>query len=358
MKFPSLRTAVLAGLAASILAFAGPVTAQVQTKEFKVVGTWSFLDHWKEREGPFWNERVPELSGGKLTANAKSQTELGLSGFEIMRLLKLGVFDAVHGVTTYVAQDSPMIEGADLAGVIQDLSTYRRANEAYRSILSREFEEVYGAKLLMLYAWPSQQLWCNLGDKSIKEYGLDQLKGKKIRTYSTTLGDFIEGVGGSAVTIAFAEVVPALQKGVADCGLTGTLPAYNAKWWQVVTHNIRIRLGYASSFLAMNLNVWNSLNAETQEFFQTHLKTLEEEMWVATALNDQAGMDCNAAGPCDRGEPGGMVPIEPTEADQAKLKDIVENFVLKRWAKRCGTQKCVDEWNATIGKIAGMKASL
>ena len=41
-----------------------------------------------------------------------------------------------------------------------------------------------------------------------------------------------------------------------------------------------------------------------------------------------------------------------------KFKDVVENFVLKRWAKRCGTQKCVDEWNATIGKVSGMKASL
>ena len=39
---------------------------------------------------------------------------------------------------------------------------------------------------------------------------LDDLEGKKIRVYSTTLGDFVEGVGGSAVTIAFAEVVPAL----------------------------------------------------------------------------------------------------------------------------------------------------
>ncbi len=356
-----LKKGVIAGLTACALALsaaASPVSAELDKKEFKVVGTWSFLDHWKEREGPFWNDRLPKLSGGMLTANAKSQTELGLSGFEIMRLLKLGVFDAVHGVTTYVAQDSPMIEGADLAGVIQDLNLYREANEAYRAILEREFEEKYGAKLLMIYAWPSQQLWCNLGDKNIKEFSFDQLDGKKIRTYSTTLGDFIEGVGGSAVTIAFAEVVPALQKGVADCGLTGTLPAYNAKWWQVVTHNIRIRLGYASSFLAMNLKVWNSLNADTQAFFKEHLQTLEEEMWVATAANDQAGMDCNASGPCDRGEPGGMVPIEPSAADKAKLKDVVENFVLKRWAKRCGTQQCVDEWNATIGKISGMKASL
>jgi hypothetical protein len=53
-----------------------------------------------------------------------------------------------------------------------------------------------------------------------------------------------------------------------------------------------------------------------------------------------------------------MTVIEPSSADKAKLKDVVEKFVLKRWAKRCGTQKCVDEWNATIGKVAGMKASL
>jgi TRAP-type C4-dicarboxylate transport system substrate-binding protein len=360
MKFSTLKKAVVTSAAVGALALtvaAGSASAELKKQEFRVVGTWGFLDHWKEREGPFWNERLPKLSGGKLTANAKSQTELGLSGFEIMRLLKLGVFDAVHGVTTYVAQDSPAIEGADLAGVIQDLPTYRKANEAYRSILAREFEEKYGAKLLMIYAWPSQQLFCNLGDRNIKEYGLDKLGGKKIRTYSTTLGDFIEGVGGSAVTIAFAEVVPALQKGVADCGLTGTLPAYNAKWWQVVTHNIRIRLGYASSFLAMNLRKWNSLDKETQDFFIKNLKPLEEEMWAATAVNDQRGMDCNAQGPCDD-QTGNMTAIEPTEADKAKLKDVVENFVLKRWAKRCGTQKCVDEWNATIGKISGMKASL
>ena len=319
-------TLALAGAVAATLtlgAFSTPASAEMKAREFRVVGTWSFLDHWKEREGPFWKERLPKLSGGKLTANAKSQTELGLSGFEIMRLLKLGVFDAVHGVTTYVAQDSPAIEGADLAGVIQDMSKYREANEAYRDILAREFETKYGAKLLMIYAWPSQQLFCNLGDKSVTNVGLKDLKGKKIRTYSTTLGDFIEGIGASAVTIAFAEVVPALQKGVADCGITGVLPAYNAKWWQVVSHNIRIRLGYASSFLAMNLDVWNSLDQDTKDLFTTELPKLEEEMWVATAANNQRGLDCNAAGPCDLGDPGGMTPIEPSAEDKAMLKKVV-----------------------------------
>jgi hypothetical protein len=53
-----------------------------------------------------------------------------------------------------------------------------------------------------------------------------------------------------------------------------------------------------------------------------------------------------------------MTPIEPNAADKAKLKDVAENVVVKRWAKRCGTQTCIDEWNATVGKLSGLKASL
>ena len=56
-------------------------------------------------------------------------------------------------------------------------------------------------------------------------------------------------------------------------------------------------------------------------------------MWAATAKNDEIGTNCNAAGPCPKGEPGGMVPIIPTAEDKATLKNVVENFVLKRWAK-------------------------
>ena len=71
-----------------------PAMAEIQKKNFTVAGTWGFLDHWKEREGPFWKTILPKASGGKLTANAKSNTELGLSGYEVMKMLKLGTFDA------------------------------------------------------------------------------------------------------------------------------------------------------------------------------------------------------------------------------------------------------------------------
>jgi TRAP-type C4-dicarboxylate transport system substrate-binding protein len=332
-----------------------PASAEIDEREFKVVGTWHFLSQWKNHESRLWNDVLPAASGGKITANARPLTELGMKGFELMRQLKVGVFDFAHGVTSYVASDAPAIEGVDLAGVVQDLPTYRRVMESYRGILEREFDQRFNSTILMLYAFPSQQVWCNLKDRSITELSFADLKGKKIRTYSTTLGDFIEGLGASAVTIAFSEVVPALQKGVADCGITGTMPAYTAKWWQVVTHNFRIRLGYASAFLAVNNKVWNSLSADTQALMMANFKEVEDAMWVDTEKEDQEGMDCNASGPCAIGEPGGMVPIEASDADRAQLKVIVNDFVLKRWVKRCG-KKCAVEWDATIGKVMGMTA--
>ncbi|MBU2533557.1 MAG: TRAP transporter substrate-binding protein [Alphaproteobacteria bacterium] len=350
-KLNGLTALGLAAVVAGATALTAPAVA-ADKKEFKVVGTWGNLGNWKEHESRLWNKVIPEMSGGNLTANAKPYTELGLKGFEVMRLLKIGAYDAVHGLTSYTSQDSAALEGIDLAGVIQDFDTYREAMKAYSKIIARELDTKYNAKLLMLYPFPSQQLWCNI--KAGEGAHLADLKGKKIRTYSTTLGDFIEGLGGSAVTIAFAEVVPALQRGVADCGITGTMPAYNAKWYQVVTHNTRVRLGYAATFMAFNNKSWNALSPESQKTIEDAARKVEDEMWTGAKAIDQEGMDCNAKGPCKYGEPGGMTAVEPNEADKAQLKKIVEDFVVARWAKRCGAE-CAKEWNETVGKIAGVK---
>ena len=346
---------LMAGLATLPMAASADNHGAIQEMKLEVVGTWGFLENWKQFEERFWTETLPAASGGKITANAKPYTELGLKGYEVMAGVRKGAYDVVHALTSYSSQASPALEGIDLSGIIQDWDTYRRAVNAYRPIIEREVRENYNAQIVNIYPFPSQQLWCNLGDKSITKVALKDLAGKKIRTYSRTQGDFVEGLGASSVTIAFAEVVPALEKGVADCGVTGTMPAYNAKWWQVVTHNIRVRLGFAATFTAINLDTWNSMNEATQELILSEAAKLEDEIWAFEHTLDQAGMDCNASGPCDAGEPGGMIPIEPDAADQALLQKIAAEVTVPRWAERCGPE-CAAEWNETIGKVIGITA--
>lgn len=334
-----------------IAAMAATSPASAADVTIKAVGTWGNLTNYSKHEGPFWNDVIGKASGGSIKGDIKPQTDLGLKGFEIMRLLKQGVFNYAHGVMGYVSAENAMFDGVDLSSLTQDIETERKVVDAYMPIMAKKFEEIYDSKLMQLYPFPSQNLWCNAEINSI-----DDLKGKKIRTYTASLADFVQGVGGTSVTVAFAEVIPALQKGVVDCGITGTMPAYNAKWWQVVTHNIRVRVGYAATFTAINMDIWNDFNKETQDLIMSEGKKLEDELWAFESSLDQAGMDCNASGPCTYGEPGGMIPITPSAKDQAMLKDIAENVVLKRWAKRCG-KTCTEEWNATVGKVVGLTAS-
>ena len=77
----------------------------------KAVGTWSSLTNFKKHEGPFFNERLAEASGGKIIGDIKSQSGLGLKGFEIMRLVKNGVFDFAFGLPGYVAAENAVFEG-------------------------------------------------------------------------------------------------------------------------------------------------------------------------------------------------------------------------------------------------------
>ena len=223
--------------------------------------------------------------------------------------------------------------------------------EAYFPILEKAFAEIYNAKLLQLYPFPSQTLWCK-GEVS----GIDSLKGKKIRVYATTLGDFVEGAGGTSVTVPFAEVIPALEKGVVDCGITGTMSAYKAKWHQVATHAYTLRVGWGLAFGAMNMDKWNSLGAERQATLKGELDGLTDAMWTETATEDEVAIACITGGACDIGEPGAMVLVEPSAEDLKARDAIATDVVLARWAERCGAD-CAKAWNATVGAVLGLEAA-
>lgn len=348
-----MKAVATAALAGATMASAVPASAaDLPKNNFKAVGTWGNLSNYTAFEGPFWSKTVGEASKGAITGQITPLTELGLKGFEVMRLLKLGVFDYAFGVIGYVASEDAVFEGVDLSVVAQDIKTAREVTKVYRPTLEKAFEKVYGAKLMMMAPFPSQMLFCNSEIKSIAD-----LKGKKIRVYSTTLGDFVEGVGGNSVTVAFAEVVPALQKGVVDCGITGTMPAYKSKWYQVAKTVFALRVGWGIEFGAFSLKRWNALDKPTQDFFTAEFAKLEDRFWKGIGDEDEMGIICNTGvgGKCSEGEPGKMKLVKPSESDVAARRKVLEEFILKRWASRCSAE-CVKNWNETVGKLVGLKA--
>jgi TRAP-type C4-dicarboxylate transport system substrate-binding protein len=348
------RIVVALGLAGAIaMGGTASVAQELQKHSFKVVGTWSNLTNWQQNEQPFWTKTLPEASKGQITVNLQSLSELGLKGTEIVRLVKLGLFDFAHGLPIYTAEDAT-VEGIDIAGVAKTFDMARKTVDAYAPVLSATVEKKYGARVLNYYTWPSQMFYCNAPIK-----GLADIKGRKVRVQGTSQGDLVEALGGTGVTIPFAEVVPALQRGTVDCGITGTMPAYKAGWHEVTTHMLRLPVGFTVSFTLASLASWNKLDDKTKGFLEGAVKEQTDPWWKTIIDEDTMGVICTTGtGECTVGKPGKLVKVEPTEADHKILRTAMQDVVLKRWAKRCGSDAdCVKNWNDTIGKVVGLTAA-
>ncbi|NMG32888.1 transporter [Azoarcus sp. TTM-91] len=340
----------LAVIAGTLLA--GSALAQDLPKtQLKIVGGLSNLTAYTDYERPFWTKTIPEKSGGQVTAEIKGFNEMGLKGPELLRLMSQGVVEFGTATLSYFASDNPINEAIDLAGLAPDVATARKVTEAFEPVYAKFYGEGSKVKLLGISTYPAQVLFCNAEVK-----GLADLKGKKVRTSSRNQAEFVEAVGGSSVTMAFGEVVPALQNKVVDCAITGSLSGYSAKWYEVSTHLYALPINWNQQIHAVNQKAWDKLDPKVQAFLQAEVKTLVNDIWDAAARQTQEGYDCNTgAAACPNPVKGKMVLVQPSAADMEELKKIRQT-VLSKWAARCSAQ-CVSDFNATVGKTIGVTAS-
>jgi TRAP-type C4-dicarboxylate transport system substrate-binding protein len=346
MKKRLIITAALAALIGTA------VNAQALPKtQLKIVGGLSNLAPYNDFEKPFWTTTVPALSGGQVTADIKGFNEMGLKGPELLRLMSQGVVEFGTATLSYFASDDPINEAVDLAGLTTDAKTQRQVVAAFKPVYEKLYGGATGVKLLGLSPYPAQVLFCNADIKSLAD-----LKGKKVRTSSRSQAELIEAVGGTSVTMAFGEVVPAMQNKVVDCAITGSMSGYSAKWYEVSTHLVALPINWNPQIHAVNQKAWDRIDPKVQTFLQTNIDKMIDSMWNGAADQTQLGYDCNSgAAACPQPVKGKMVLVQPSQADRALLKKTMQDTVLPKWAARCSA-KCVSDFNATIGKSLGLTA--
>ncbi|MFJ1298682.1 TRAP transporter substrate-binding protein [Pseudomonadota bacterium AL_CKDN230030165-1A_HGKHYDSX7] len=341
-------------LIAAALAIGAASAAQAQDlpkTQLKIVGGLSNLTAYNDYEKPFWTKTIPEQSKGQVTAEIKGFNEMGLKGPELMRLMSQGVIEFGTATLSYFASDNPINEAIDLAGLAPDVKTAREVTDAFEPVYARLYGEGANVKLLGISTYPAQVLFCNATIT-----GLADIKGKKVRTSSRTTAEFVEALGGTSVTMAFGEVVPALQNKVVDCAITGSLSGYSAKWYEVSTHLYALPINWNQQIHAVNQKAWDKLDPKVRTFLQAQVKGLVDQIWEAAARQTQEGYDCNTgAAACTQAVKGKMVLVQPTDADRALLKKVLNDAVLPKWAARCSAQ-CVKDFNETIGTKIGLQA--
>lgn len=346
--FDTMKRSLVLAVTGLMLAGAGSAQAEYDNVNLKVIGTWGYLNQWKEVEQPYWTESLKAASDGRVTVDAKPMTDVGLKGFEVMRMLGLGVFDVAHGIISYLGEDR-VAEGIDLAGVVQDWNEARDVVASFREVLDHRFDQTYQVKLLGIYPFPAQYMYCNTDVK-----GLGDLKGLKVRSYSKSMSDLISGLGATPVTIAFGEVVPALQLGTVDCAVTGNLPAYVSGWGKVTKSMVRLNTGYAFSYVAVSNNTWAKLNEETRNLILAGVSEMERKAWEVAERDSALGVACLTGGECALGEADKLTDVTLSAADNDLRKSVLENAVLASYAERCD-EACIADWNRSVGQAVGLE---
>jgi tripartite ATP-independent transporter DctP family solute receptor len=168
--------------------------------------------------------------------------------------------------------------------------------------LDETFQKKYKVKVLYFYDYGFRHFW---NSKRAINTPAD-LKGLKMRVQQgRVFADTVNGLGASAVPMAWGEVISAAQQGVID---GADLPIYNINALKVYEVSKYVSLtfhNYGPTMAVMNLDVWKSLTPEQQALFlevsreaQRKVRELTESvdnLAKAKEILEARGMKVNAA---------------------------------------------------------------
>jgi C4-dicarboxylate-binding protein DctP len=105
------------------------------------------------------------------------------------------------------------------------------------------------------------------------------LKGKKVRVFSKTLGELITAAGGAPTSISGSEQFLAYQRGTVDAGLTGVTAVKSRKLFQVMDYMTATKSMVDIEFIVLiNEKTWQSLTDEQRQVMDAAAVRVEKEL--------------------------------------------------------------------------------
>ncbi|MBS7538146.1 TRAP transporter substrate-binding protein [Ancylobacter lacus] len=324
--------------------------APAATVELQVVGGLAGVTQYTRFEQPFWTEEIEQRSQGRIRATIRPLDGGSLRAEEMLQLMRLGVVPFGTAIVTVVAGDEPELNAIDLPVLNPDIDALRRSVGLLRQPLGDMLRTRYGIELLGVYAYPAQVLFCTRAFR-----GLDDLAGRKIRTSSVGQSDFVGALGAVPVQVPFADILPALRAGVADCAITGTLSGYEIGLPGVASHVHAMAISWGVSVFGANEQAWEALPPDLRAIIRSGVADLEKRIWAGVERDTERGIACNTGRASSCGGPPGRMTLVPTSAaDQARRRQLLAQAVLPRWIERCGPA-CTRLWDDLRAAAQGVE---
>ncbi|MDA1129792.1 MAG: TRAP transporter substrate-binding protein DctP [Chloroflexi bacterium] len=263
----------------------------------------------------------------------------------MIRLLEDGTVGFGEIYSGFVGGEFPVFDAANLWGAYDTSDQWFQVSDALTEDMKRIVnKETDGGQVVAFNYYPSNYFFTKNPLNT-----LDDFNGVKTRSHSTVLSDLIGTLGADPQTMAFADVYPALERGVLDGGVTCGDCGEGQKWHEVTDYLTGPMPGsFAQTFVTFNADQWNKLPAEFQAIILEegvkHTARGKAEALVSDDVAEQELIEL------------GMTHANFTIEMLAIMKDAAASSVIPKWANRAGgpDSEAVKLYNEKIAPITGL----
>lgn len=329
-----------------VLALFALAWLRLDVVEVKAVGQPSMTGPIQSRlEQPFF-ETLAQKHDLPFKVDYRTVDKLGFKDDYQLSMLKEGVYDLVSLRFLQNSQEEPSIMGLDLIGLGQDFSQARRIANAYRGVIDENLQKHFKAKLLGIWTFGPQVLFCN---RPIGQ--LADIKGLKVRVGGASMAHFIQSLGGVPVVIPFDQVESALRLNVVHCAVSSQISAHSAQWPAHLTHVYPVPIQMGLNGIAIRLGLWQQLPDAQKGRLLLAVQGYEDEVWSYAECLDAEASNCNQGKePCLSGPRYALKSVPVRRQDLDVLRTYAVTHAYRTWVEECRqkSRDCATPWQATV----------
>lgn len=299
-------------------------------------------------EAPFF-ENLALTTGLPIEVDYRPLNRTGVKDIFQLELLKQGAFDVVSLRFIQNSKTEPTLEGIDLPIPGLNQIHAKALSDVYFSVIDRRLQEHQRVKLLGLWTFGAQELFC-----SRPVHSLSDLQGLKIRIAGPQLERYFTALGATAAIIPFDETREALKKKLIDCAVTSAASANWARWLDFTSHYIPLSFGFGINGYVIALDKWNQFTSAEQKVLSAAFAKQIQSAWLfAKDIYEDSVRCITGASGCQEGPQRQMKQVNFSQEDIATMKRIARSSSIDDWLENCSKVygDCKKEWLETIGSV-------
>jgi TRAP-type C4-dicarboxylate transport system substrate-binding protein len=270
-----------------------------------------------------WAEDVTKASNGKLEITHFAAGELPYKSADVVKAVATNQIEMGQVGAGLIAGDAPELDVFSMPFICTTYPQFDAAVKAMGTVPEEVLNKKFGIRITMQWPIPPQNIW--LTQKVEK---LDDLKGRKIRTWNPPQVDMLKLFGASPMSIDPAEVLMALQRKVVDGAITSALSANDWKAYDIVKFGFMLNFTMAHQFTFANAAAFNALPADMQK-----LVVDKSQEWAPRYYRESEATDQSAR---QNMQKNGVTLVDPKPEDVKRARELLHPM-WNAWADKNGS---------------------